>query len=319
MHVGLIGGTGFVGSYLTDALIDAGHTPVLLVRPGSESRVQRPESCMLVSGDVDDDNALDVLMGQCEAVIFNIGLLREKPSKGITFEALQQRAAIRAVDHARERGVRRFLLMSANGVDAEETAYQRTKRRAERHLEDSGLDWTIFRPSVIFGEPRGRQEFCSQLKRDVIDSPLPAPLFFPGLNPVAAGRFELSPVHVADVAEAFVRALDAPETVHRVLHLGGPATLSWQAILKTIAEAAGRRKLMLPVPALGVSAAATLFDRWESFPVTRDQLHMLLQGNRCDSTDLEALGIEPRAFDTGQLAYLAHIHKEHRPCPGKAA
>ncbi len=101
--------------------------------------------------------------------------------------------------------------MSANGLDG--TPYQRTKFQAEEALRASGLDWTIFRPSVIFGDPRGQMEFCTQLKRDIIDSPLPAPLFYKGLLPLDAGAFELAPVAVADVAAAFCHALTHPETI----------------------------------------------------------------------------------------------------------
>lgn len=305
MKVTVFGGTGFVGQYLIDALVDAGMHPTLLVRPGSSSRVNRPDDCDTVEGDVDDGEAIAEAIRGADAVIYNIGILREFQRLGITFEALQERAPIRVIDAAQALGVPRCLLMSANGVDAASTAYQRTKLAAERHLQRSGLEWTIFRPSVIFGDPRGRMEFASQLNSEIIDSPMPAPLFFPGLNPSAAGRFKLSPVHVRDVADAFIQALLQPSTVGQTLHLGGPDDLSWRQILTLIAKATGRQKLMLPVPALGVSTAASLFDRWERFPITRDQIRMLLQGNCCSSADLAGLGIQATPFDADSLRYLS--------------
>jgi NADH dehydrogenase len=310
MRVAIFGGTGFVGSYLVDALVDAGHQPTLLVRSGSASRVNRPDSCVTVSGDIDDAAALDQVLEGADAVIYNIGILRELPRRGITFDALQAQGAIRVIDATQRHGVRRFLLMSANGVDADTTPYQRTKLAAEQHLQASGLDWTVFRPSVVFGDPRGRMEFASQLKRDIIDPPVPAPLFFPGINPLAAGCFELSPVHVKDVAAAFTAALGDDATIRQVLHLGGPDALSWRQILQTIADATGQRKLMLPVPAVGVSIAASLFDRWEQFPITRDQITMLLQGNRCAPDDLIRLGIDPTPFNPHSLQYLTETTEE---------
>ena len=93
--------------------------------------------------------------------------------------------------------------MSANGVKADGTPYQVTKYEAEEYLKASGLDWTIFRPSVIFGDPGERMEFATQLASDIIRPPLPAPLFFDGVSPLNAGQFRLSPVHVEDVAQAF--------------------------------------------------------------------------------------------------------------------
>lgn len=316
MKVAIFGGTGFVGQYLIDALVDAGMAPVVLVRPGSASRLIRPDDCEAVEGDVNDDEAIAETIRGVDAVIYNIGILREFPRLGITFDALQQRAPIRVIDSAEAQGVTRFLLMSANGVEAASTPYQQTKLAAEHHLQRSGLKWTIFRPSVIFGDPRGRMEFASQLKSDIIDSPMPAPLFFPGFSPAAAGRFELSPVHVRDVANAFVEALRQESTVGQTLHLGGPDAVSWRQILTLIADASGRRKMMLPVPALGVSTAASLFDRWERFPITRDQIDMLMQGNRCSSVDLAGLGIDATAFDAASLRYLsasdAEISSSHQ-------
>lgn len=310
MKVALFGGTGFVGSYLVDALVEAGLQPVVLVRPGSEDRVNHADRCTTVAGDIADPAAIESVLEGADAAIFNIGILREVPSRGVTFQALQEQAPKQAIDAASRLGVRRFILMSANGVEANSTEYQQTKLRAEQHLQESGLDWTIFRPSVVFGDPRGRMEFASQLKRDIIDAPLPAPLFFPGLNPAEAGRFELSPVHVRDVAAAFAAALLNSDSIGQIYRLGGPEPLSWRRILETIAEATGKRKSMLPVPAIGVSTAAALFGRWERFPITRDQITMLLQGNRCAPDDLVRLGIDPTPFNTESLRYLSNTTEE---------
>ena len=304
MRVAIIGGTGFVGHYLVSELIRQQHEPVLLVRPGSEGKAGQLPDDAIVSGTVDDPDAVEKLLQDADAVIYNIGILRETASHGITFRHLQQDAPIRVMDTARSLGVKRFLLMSANGIDAQTTPYQRSKAAAEAQLMQSSLDWTIFRPSVIFGNPNGRNEFASQLAHDIIDPPLPAPLFFPGLQPFAAGRFELAPVHVEDVARAFVNSLDRPDSIGKVYHLCGPEALSWKVLLTRIAAARGRRKLMLPVPALGIAGVARLLERFEFFPITRDQITMLLQGNIGSDSHLRDLGIEPATFDCVNLQYL---------------
>ena len=305
-RVGLFGGTGYVGSYLVDALLAEEMHPVLLVRPGSEERVEQSDRCTIVSGDIDDREAIDRVVADSDALIYNIGILREFPRRGITFEELHYAAACRTMDAAVDNGVRRFLLMSANGVKAGGTAYQSSKYRAESYLQDLALDWTVLRPSVLFGEPRGRMEFATQLAAEIIDAPLPAPLFYPGLLPFNAGSFTMSPVHVADVATAFVKALQDPLTIGQTLHLGGPESLSWKEILRRLATARGRSKFMLPAPALGVSAAAALLEGFADFPITRDQIRMLLEGNSCTADDLERLGIEPRSFSVEELQYLAN-------------
>jgi NADH dehydrogenase len=308
LKVCVIGGTGFVGSYIVDRLVCAGHTPRLLVRPGSAARVEHPDRCETVEGDVRDQAALTEAIAGADAVVYLVGLLRELPAHGITFEEMHLRGVERGILAALDQSVRRFVLMSANGVRPDGTAYQRTKYQGEQALRASGLDWTIFRPSVIFGEPRGRMEFCTQLKREIIDSALPAPLFYPGLLPLRAGRFELAPVSVDDVAEAFAQSLARPETIGHSFQLCGPEPLTWKQILTTIASAVGKTKLMLPVSALALKTAATLFDRQPWFPVTRDQLTMLMAGNTCDEPGAFGLfGINPRRFDVHSLAYLRAV------------
>jgi NADH dehydrogenase len=305
MKVSVIGGTGFVGSYIVGRLLSAGHTPHLLVRPGNEHRVEQPEKCVIFTGEVENRDVLSSCLEGTDSVIFLIGILREFPERGILFEDLQLRAAETTIQTARDQGVGRCLLMSANGVKPDGTAYQRSKYMAEEALKSSDLDWTIFRPSVIFGDPRGRMEFCTQLKREIIDSPLPAPLFYDGLLPLGAGAFELAPVHVDDVAQAFVRALDMPETIGQSFQLCGPDKVSWKQIISTIASAVGKTKLMLPAPALAIKGVAALLDRQPWFPITRDQVTMLLEGNVCsESGALQFFGIDPIRFDELTLDYL---------------
>ena len=307
MKIAVYGGTGFVGSYLIDGLVGAGHQPVVLVRKGSEHKLNHADECTIVSGDIEDSAAVAATLDGADAAIYAIGILREFPRKGITFKGLHYDSACRVIDAAQAAAIKRFLLMSANGVMPDGTAYQRTKYQAEQYLNATDLHWTIFRPSVIFGDPRGRMEFASQLYRDVIASPLPAPLFFPGLLPTGAGSYEFSPVHVENVARAFVTCLDRSDCIGRILQLGGEEVLSWRDILHRLAAATGRRKVMLPVPALGIDIAARLLQQFDDFPITHDQITMLVQGNTCSADDLVGLGIRPLAFDSENLAYLQNI------------
>ncbi len=300
MKVALIGGTGFVGSYLVEALLDGGHRPALLVRKGSEAKVVRAGECRIVPGDVGDEAAIrDVLEG-ADAAIFNVGILRAFPSKGITFEALQRDAAVAVIDAMKTTGVQRLLLMSAAGVRRPGTPYQETKLAAEDHAWQSGLDVSVFRPSVIFGDPRGRMEFATQLYQQMVRPPVPAVRF------VAGGRdVTMSPVSVTDVAACFVAALEDPQTIGATFELGGPEALSWGEMVNRIADARGRRKSMITMPVGVMKFGATLFDWLPFFPATRDQLTMLAEGNVVPPGDCEALlGRPPVAFDKQGLSYL---------------
>ena len=131
MIIALLGGTGYVGSHLVDALLHNRHTPRLLVRSGSKNRITRQPPIEQIEGDVADTAALHRLLQGADAVIYNIGLLREFPARGISFEALQFTGVKRVAEIDLSQGVRRFILMSANGVEQSLSAYQRTKLAAE--------------------------------------------------------------------------------------------------------------------------------------------------------------------------------------------
>ena len=305
MNVAVFGGTGFIGSYIVDELLKSGKHPLLLVRPGSENKVFRRNEITLIYGDVHNTDSICEILNGCDAVIYNIGIIRENKAKNINFNALHFEGARRTADLSLEFGVSRFLLMSANGVKPDGTAYQKTKYFAEEYIKSTDIAWTIFRPSVVFGNPRGNTEFCSRLRDEIIRSPLPAPLFFTGLLPKNAGMFETAPVHVKDVASVIVKSLDTDETIGRTISLCGPDRINWKILMKLISKASGKGKLTVPVPVVAVKTAAFFLERFPSFPVTRDQITMLMEGNICDSHEVfELFGIEPIRFSLKNLDYL---------------
>lgn len=296
MKVAIIGGTGFVGTYLVEALLAAGNAVSALIRPGSEGRVSSA-AVRVVSGDLSSPHALRETLEECDAVIYNVGLLREFPRRGITFEQTQYQGVVDTIAAARDVGVSRLLLMSAIGVKDPGTKYQETKRRAEQFALSSGLDVTVLRPSVIFGDPRGTMEFATQLHRDMVKPPIPA---------VAFVGAQMSPVHIEDVADAFVDALLDSDTIGKTIELAGPEVLSFKEIVRRIAMAVGKSKITLPMPIWVMRIGATLFDWLPFFPITREQLTMLEEGNTAPSESLESLiGHKPRKFAASELTYLA--------------
>lgn len=312
MNIAIFGGTGFLGSYLVEAFIAHGHRPVLLARPKTAQGFSAPSGCRVITGDITGEDAIGQTLEGADACLYNIGILREFPRRGITFESLQYERARRVMEMAAERGIRRFLLTSANGAKPDGTPYQRTKYLAEEFLHGSALDGTVFRPSVIFGDPKGRMEFATQLFQEIIRPPVPMPLFHPGLLPRGAGRFALSPVHAKDVATVYAGALTDPGAIGKTFVLCGPHALTWRAILGTIARATGRNKWTLPVPAPTMKLVAGFLEGFPSFPLTRDQLTMLLEGNTGDSSAVfSAYGIDPVSFDEAGLGYLGGCRTCH--------
>lgn len=304
MQVALFGGTGFVGNHIVEALIVAGHSPSLLVRENSAGKLRNADKCRITHGDISSERAIDATLAGCDALIYNIGILKEDRKHGVTFEELQYCGVKRVVAAAKRCNLTRVLLMSANGVKQPGTAYQETKYRAEELVRASGLHFTVFRPSVIFGDSDGLQEISSQLYNDLVKPPIPAVGFHTGWNPKGHGVV-MSPVHVTDVADAFVAALSDNGTFGRTYVLGGPEVLTWAEMIRRIATTVGKDKWVLPMPISVMRFGATLFDWLPFFPATRDQLTMLAEGSAADPADIESLiGRPPLAFVPDNLTYL---------------
>tara|TARA_B100001146_G_C16119016_1_gene407131 strand:- start:62 stop:1009 length:948 start_codon:yes stop_codon:yes gene_type:complete len=309
VKVAIFGSTGFVGSYIVSKLLSQDFIPRVLIRKGSESKITSGSE--VIYGDIQDRNSILETMEGTEAVVYNIGIIRQFPHKNLTFKELHVNGVNRCIELAKSIGVKQFILMSANGVKPDGTEYQRSKWEADRILKKSGLKWTIFRPSLIFGDPcgQGRPEFCTQIRDDMLSLPVPAPLFYEGLFSFNAGLFSMSPIHVDNVADFFVKAIAQESCNGKIYNLGGPESLTWKEIIHQIALASKKRTWKMPVPVFAVKIAAKMLDRFEWFPVTRDQLIMLLEGNVVSDHYFDEFSITPRKFIKDNLGYLGQPTK----------
>jgi len=300
LRIYLTGAGGFIGSYIVRALLGAGHTVRCLLRNTSAAALPDDPRVERVTGDVTRPDSLRKTMTGCEAVIHLVGIIDEKPSKGITFGAIHDSGTRNVVEEARGEGIRTFILMSANGADANaNSGYQRTKWAAEQHVCKAGFDhWTIFRPSIVFGDPGPNNvEFASRLLKQLIRP-------FPVLPVFGDGMYRLQPVAVEDVASAFVQALTNPGAAGKIYCVGGPDKIAYRDVLDVIARGAGlapRPKLPQPLWMIRavVKAAGGIL------PISSDQLEMLVGGNVCDNgrftRDFDVSG---RRFTADSLSYL---------------
>jgi uncharacterized protein YbjT (DUF2867 family) len=291
MKVFVTGGTGFVGREVVSRLLKAGHNIRCLVRKGSENKLPQHGALELFTGDAVEIDTLSGALDGCDAVIHLIGIIREFPDRGITFERQHVAASRNIVNLTVENGLRRYLHMSANGADEKgETGYQTTKWQAEQIVCGSGLDWTIFRPSIIFG---CESEFVKMMVSMVKSLPV--------VPVIGSGRYEMQPVAVSQVADSFVRALDMPQTIGRTYHLAGPRPYSYLELLNAVSAALGKGPVhTIRQPLFLMRPAIKLLQSFQPFPITADQLTMLLQGNVCDPSDWIAdFELEPTDFSDG--------------------
>ena len=305
MNVAVFGATGFVGNYLLNELEKNNYKPQVLIRKGSEYKIEPSKNLKIILGDISEKKAIRKTLENADVIIYTIGIIREFKHKNICFDSLHHKAVKNIIKEAEELHIKRFILMSANGVKKEGTKYQMSKYLGELALINSDLNWTIFRPSLIFGDSHGKEEFCAQLKRDMLSLPFPAPLFHNGLLPFNAGQFKMSPIHVKNVATFFIKSITMDETIHQTYELGGPKDYTWKEIISIISNAYNKNKWTIPAPTLPIKVIAFFFERFRWFPITNGQLTMLLEGNTCNSQKIfEEFNIEPIKFDKNSLEYL---------------
>ena len=149
-RVFVTGASGFVGSAVVEELLSRNFAVSALVnRRPLTTGIGQVQS---IKGDLFDDRALDDAMRGCDAVIHLVGIILEKPARGITFERIHYQGTKTVVNAAKRNGVKRFIHMSALGTRPDAASnYHKTKFAAEEYLRASGLEWTIFRPSLIHG------------------------------------------------------------------------------------------------------------------------------------------------------------------------
>jgi NADH dehydrogenase len=292
MKVFVTGGTGFVGREMLRQLLAAGHAVRVLVREGSADKLEEPGKVEAHTGDINDAASLVGALEGCDAVIHLIGIIREFPGRGITFKKMHVSATENILEACDEQGVQRFLHMSSNGTRKNgSTAYHRTKWQAEELVHASGLDWTIFRPSLIFGQ---NSEFVKMLTELIHRVPV--------VPVIGNGQYRMQPVSVAQVVESFVKALDMPETIGTTYHQGGSESYSYDVILDLTGRAMGREKVVkVHQPLFMMKPMIKMLQGFEQFPITEDQLKMLIEGNICDP------GEWAQAFDLKPISYAEGI------------
>ncbi|KXK26475.1 MAG: NAD dependent epimerase/dehydratase family protein [candidate division WS6 bacterium OLB20] len=249
----VLGGTGFVGSHICDAIKASGLHPLV----GSHRTQSRYES---VFGSIADPGALtQQLKGRSiSAVIYSIGLLQE--SRDATFADFHDSYVQNAIQLARQTGCKRFILISANGIDEADTPYALSKREGERHVMKSGLEWTIIRPSLVLGRSAG---FSFATMLDLLTRSIVAP--------VPASTAMVQPVAASDLGMAVTLAIKTRATISKILPVCGPDVYRFSALVKRYAETAGRRVIVVPVPAALIQIASPVI-RLAGLPASADQI-----------------------------------------------
>lgn len=324
-RVAVTGATGFVGRAVVRELLERGYTVRALVRDTAKADEVLPRDPRLerVIGDILDPRAADELMhGLADAACIHlIGIIRETPG-GRTFKKLHTDATASALRACKKAGVTRFIRMSALGVGPEGKApYQKTNYAAEQLIRRSGLDWTIFRASLIHGQ---HGEFV-RMAAELVRGDIPPYFFLPYFArpetdtrvPLGGDRLVaplIQPVYVTDAAWYVAEALSRPETVGEIFNLVGSEVLNWPDMLVQFRDSIPHAKTSLLTHGLPgrecawAAKAASMVGLGGLLPFDEGQALMGMEDAVADASKLAAFfDRTPRGFRETLAEYAARV------------
>jgi len=261
------GGTGFVGSRIVHALRAEGRDVRALVRRPESGAHLASLGVELVAGDVTDAASLAAAADGCTQVIHLVGILKGKPGD---FERVMTHGTQNVIAAAKGAGIERFVLMSALGTTVttkDAIPYFGAKFAMEQDTVASGLEYTIFRPSFVFGRGGALATFMKQVR------------YSPVVSVIGSGQGRVQPIWIDDVAEHFARALDTPAAANKTFEIGGPDIVTWDELYRTIAKVLGKRRALAHIPA-GLASTGARATQWiPKAPLSADQVAMIEAGD----------------------------------------
>jgi NADH dehydrogenase len=297
MTVLVAGGTGFIGRAVVSALRHEGHQVRVLSR-GTGNPFPHDRGVTMARGDVREPDSLTDAMAGVDTVVCAVqfpGHPVEVKRKGLTYDEFDRVGTENLVAAAEKAGVARLVYLSGAGVgQSRPEEWFVAKDRAEAAVRDSGLTWTIVRPSWVYG-PRDRS-----LNRFALFARTLPVVPIPGW-----GKNRVRPVHVDDVAAVVARSLASAAADNQVFEVGGPQLLSMRQIVHTLLGVMGKRRLVLPTPAPLVKLGAVALYRLPGRLLSPRAVDFVNADGDVDTRAVtERLGFTPRALTDG-IGYLA--------------
>jgi NADH dehydrogenase len=251
-----------------------------------------------VTGDVRDAATLGDAFQGVTALVIAVqfpGHPVEVPKKGLTYDEYDRKGTENLVTAAKKAGVTRIVYLSGAGVgEGRAEEWFVAKDAAEAAVVNSGITYTILRPSWVYGPRDKALNKFAFFARTMPVVPLPGP-----------GTAKVQPLHVDDLAEAVVRSLSTPAADNVAIALGGPQLLSFRQIVRTMLQVMGRKRAVLPAPTPLVKLGAAALYRLPGRLLSPRAVDFANAESRVDNRKArEVLGFQPRGLEQG-MAYLA--------------
>jgi len=258
------GGTGFLGRRVVRELLERNHQVRCLVHTPGRERIFDHRRVEVEYGSVQDPASLNNAFHDVETVVHLAGVIRRRRRNG--FDDVHREGTANVVAAAKAAGARHLLHVSVVGAAKDQTyPYLYTKWQGEQEVINGGVPYTIFRPSMLFGEG---DEFLNALAGLV--------RLFPLVPVIGAGNNRLQPLSVDDLARCIAITLGREDLKGQALDLGGPERLNYNELVSVVAKAMGKRRLRVHLPVwLMYSAAKVSEGLLPRPPITTDQIKML--------------------------------------------
>jgi uncharacterized protein YbjT (DUF2867 family) len=296
MLVLVTGATGFVGRRLVQELQAHHHNVRCLVHTPGRERLFSDRSVEVHYGSIFDPAALTEAFYHVDAVIHLVGIIRE--TRRTSFDQVHREGLVNVITAALEVNIKHLLHVSAIGAtNNPEYAYLSSKWMGEQELVKSGLPYTIFRPSIMFGEG---DEFVNSLAGMLKSVPV--------MPIIGSGRNRFQPIAVEDVAKCLALSVGREDLKGRTIELGGPEQLSYNEMVSVVARTLGSRRLRIHVPVWMMYIAAAIMQRLlPRAPITTDQLRMASLRNVAELDVVEnTFGFTPRTME-GNIDYATAV------------
>jgi uncharacterized protein YbjT (DUF2867 family) len=287
MKILVTGATGFIGPRIVHALRAQERDVRVLVRKPERAAQLAGWGAELAVGDITDPASLEAALAGCTHVVHLVAIIAgSRPD----FERVMTQGTKHLVAAAKAEGVEQFVLMSALGTSEtskDTVPYYAAKWAEEQEVIASGLDYTIFRPSFVFGRGGALPVFIKQVR------------YSPAVSVIGDGLQRSQPIWVDDVGAIFAAATGNAQAANRIFELGGPDTVNWNELYLTIARVLGKRRRLVHVPFAVARAGAQLTQWLPKAPLSADQVTMLQGGDNVvsntdavDTFKLPLLGLE---------------------------
>lgn len=297
MKVVVAGGTGFLGRYISRALLDSGHDVTVLSRRGSTDGIPQLVGANATRANVTDPASLHGRLDGADAVVGVVTFPNypaEVPRRGITFDRYDRQGTENLIAEAGRAGVTRYVYISGAGADpASPVVWYRAKGRAEEAIKASGLEHSILRPSWAYGpEDKALNRFV-QIAR-----------LSPVVPRIGVKRQEIQPVYVRDIATAVARIFER-NAWDRTYEIGGPDVMSMDSVIRTMLKVLGKRRLIVPIPTILPKLAMAPLTLLPSPPMTPAGIEFAIQDGLVDSSAMETdLDVHPVPLEEGLSNYL---------------